>query len=178
VTQKADLENPCDVYRSENARPEDWIMVGNHDTPPIWRLARAWINNGQARQQADYLAWRLVPEAAREDFAGEIASDWRKLVHAKLADVLASPATHVMIFFADLLGREEIYNRPGVKHPDNWRLRVPPDFADTYPALAARGEALNIPSVLVLALRARGTEFTVAHRDLIEQLLRLSGWWG
>jgi 4-alpha-glucanotransferase len=177
VTQKADLENPDDVYRSENARPEDWIMAGNHDTPPIWRLARAWFDNGQARHQADYLAWRLAPEATREAFAREIAGDRRKLVHAKLADVLASPATHVMIFFADLLGMEAIYNRPGIIHPDNWRLRVSPDFEETYPALAARGEALNIPTVLALALRARGTEFTAAHRDLIDQLLRLGGWW-
>jgi 4-alpha-glucanotransferase len=177
VTQKADLENPSDVYRSENARPEDWIMAGNHDTPPIWRLAKEWIDNGQARRQADYLAWRLAPEASREAFAREIAGDRRKLVHAKLADVLASPATHVMIFFADLLGMEEIYNRPGSKHPENWSLRVPPDFAETYPALAARGEALNIPSVLALALRARGAEFTSAHRDLIGQLQQLGGWW-
>jgi 4-alpha-glucanotransferase len=177
VTQKADLDNPADVYRSENARPEDWIMVGNHDTPPIWRLAAEWLTNGQARLQADYLAWRLMPEAAREAFAREIAGDRRKLVHAKLADLFTSPATHVMIFFADLLGMEEIYNRPGVIHPDNWRLRVPPDFAQTYPVSAARGEALNIPSILALALRARGTEFTAAHRDLIDRLLRLGAWW-
>src|SRR5262249_18401054 len=32
VTQKANLDDPRDVYRSENARPADWIMVGNHDT--------------------------------------------------------------------------------------------------------------------------------------------------
>jgi 4-alpha-glucanotransferase len=176
VTQKADLDNPADVYRSENAHPEDWIMVGNHDTPPVWRLAKEWLNNGQARHQADYLAWRLAPEAAREDFAKEIAGDWRKLVHAKLADIFASPATHVMIFFADLLGMEEIYNRPGIMHPDNWRLRVPPDFAETYPILAARGETLNIPSVLALALGARGKAFAMSHRDLIDRLLRLSGW--
>ena len=152
-------------------------MVGNHDTKPIWRLAREWLDNEQARRQADYLAWRLAPEAAREAFASEIAGDWRKLVHAKMADLFNSPATHVMIFFADLLGLQEIYNRPGVNHPDNWRLRVPPDFADTFPASAARGEALNIPTVLALALRARGTEFTAANRDLIDQLSRLGGWW-
>jgi 4-alpha-glucanotransferase len=177
VTQKADLDNPSDVYRSENARPQDWIMVGNHDTPPIWRLAREWLDNGQARHQADYLAWRLVPERGREDFAREIAGDRRKLVHAKLADLFASPANQVMIFFADLLGMEEIYNRPGVKHPDNWRLRVPADFALTYPALAACGETLNIATVLALALRARGMEFSMAHRDLIDRLLRLGAWW-
>jgi 4-alpha-glucanotransferase len=32
VTQKAALADPHDVYRSENARPEDWGMVGTHDT--------------------------------------------------------------------------------------------------------------------------------------------------
>jgi len=118
-----------------------------------------------------------VPEEAREAFTSKITGDWRKLVHAKIADLFTNPATHVMIFFADLLGWEVIYNRPGVIHPDNWRLRVPPDFADTYTASAARGEALNIPTVLALALRAQGTEFTAAHRDLIDQPLRLGGWW-
>ena len=101
----------------------------------------------------------------------------RFLVYAKMADLFTSPAVHVMIFFADLLGLQETYNRPGMIYPDNWRLRVPPDFADIYPALAARGEALNIPTVLALALRAKGTEFTAAHRELIDQLLRLGGWW-
>ena len=42
VTQKADLTRADDVYRAENAAPNDWIMVGNHDTPPIWALARQW----------------------------------------------------------------------------------------------------------------------------------------
>ncbi len=55
-----------------------------------------------------------------------------------------------MIFFADPLGWKAIYNRHGVIHPDNRRLRVPPDFAAPYPASATRGEALNIPTVLAL----------------------------
>jgi 4-alpha-glucanotransferase len=176
VTQKADLDNPDDVYRSENVKPEDWIMVGNHDTPPIWRLARQWLDEGQARRQADYLAWRLVPQGEREKFAKEIVADRRKLVHAKLADIFASPARHVMIFFSDLLGREEIYNRPGIIHADNWRLRIPPDYAQNYPLAAARGEALNLPAVLALALRAKGRENAGEHRDLIDRLSRLGGW--
>ncbi|MGD8911323.1 MAG: 4-alpha-glucanotransferase [Candidatus Thiodiazotropha sp.] len=178
VTQKADLDNPADVYRSENAKPKDWIMVGNHDTPPIWRLARQWLDDGRARQQADYLAWRLAPEGERESFANEIVNDPRKLIHAKLADIFASPAEHVMIFFSDLFGSEEIYNRPGVIHPDNWRLRIAPDYADAYPQATARGEALNLPFVLALALRAKGKEFAASHGDLIDQLLRLGGWRG
>jgi hypothetical protein len=37
-------------------------MLGNHDTPPIWLLADQWCASGAARQQAAYLAWRLLPE--------------------------------------------------------------------------------------------------------------------
>lgn len=177
VTQKADLDNPADVYRSENARPEDWIMVGNHDTPPLWRLARDWIRDGQADRQADYLAQRLVHEQQRSAFARELAADPRKLVHAKLADIFASPAAQVMIFFADLFGLEEDYNRPGVPDPDNWLLRVPHDYARHYPQAIARGEALNLPCVLVLALRAQGPAFAQQHEALIRHLQQLAGWW-
>jgi len=176
MTQKAVLDNPADVYRSENARPEDWIMVGNHDTPSIWRLARQWMGDGRARQQAEYLATRLVPEPDRADFARALAGDWRKLVHAKLADIFASPAAQVMVFFADLLGLEEIYNRPGLTDPNNWTLRVLPDYATRYPQAVARGEALNLPCVLALALRARGAAFARAQRDLIARLQRSAGW--
>ncbi len=177
VTQKADLDNPDDVYRSENARPEDWIMVGNHDTPSIWRLAREWRADGKARKQADYLAARLVAEPRRESFAQALADDPRKLVHAKLADIFASPAEQVMVFFADLLGIEEIYNRPGIVDPENWNLRVPPDYAVHYQHTRARGEALDLHCVLALALQARGEAFAREHRELLERLLPAGSWW-
>src|SRR2546423_908947 len=32
VTQKANLDDPDDVYRTERAAREDWVMLGNHDT--------------------------------------------------------------------------------------------------------------------------------------------------
>ncbi len=43
ITQKADLNNDLDVYRSENARPEDWLMLGNHDTASIRQVAREMV---------------------------------------------------------------------------------------------------------------------------------------
>ncbi len=42
VTQKANLQDPQDVYRSDRALPEDWIMVGNHDTPPLRTVVERW----------------------------------------------------------------------------------------------------------------------------------------
>src|ERR1019366_5961567 len=48
VTQKADLANPRDGYRSENAEPRDWIMVGTHDTAPLARVVDGWLGSGTA----------------------------------------------------------------------------------------------------------------------------------
>ncbi|WP_022948255.1 4-alpha-glucanotransferase [Methylohalobius crimeensis] len=168
VTQKADLVKPDDVYRSENAQPQDWLMVGNHDTPSIWRLARSWENSEAGRRQADYLAWRL-----KLDDPQQLASDGRRLAHAKAADLFLSPASNIMVFFPDLLGIEETYNAPGVANSDNWTLRVPPDFSRRYAQDRLEGRALNLEAVLALALRAR---HDIHRPELIARLEERAGW--
>jgi 4-alpha-glucanotransferase len=170
VTQKARLDDPGDVYRSENARPEDWVMVGNHDTPPVWRLVREWQASGEARRQAEYLAGRLRPEGGADALAGALAADPLALAHAKVADLFVSRARHVMVFFPDLLGLEDVYNRPGTVSEDNWTLRVPPDYATRYPADARAGRALSLPRVLAMALEARGGDLARAQAPLIARL--------
>jgi len=92
------------------------------------------------------------------------------LARAELANLFAGPAANVMIFFPDLLGLREVYNRPGTVNAENWSLRVPPDFATQYPRAAAEGRALHLPAALVTAMRARGMSFVEAHRGLLEQL--------
>ncbi len=179
VTQKADPRNRDDVYRSENAEARDWIMVGTHDTPSLWHLARRWMEDGErARQEAEDLAARLVTPPERERFARELAGDRNKLVHAKWADAFASPAEQVMVFFADLLGQEQTYNRAGFVDAENWTLRVPRDYATAFPRKVARGEALDLHCVLALALQARGHDFADMHRELIQRLRqRADRWW-
>lgn len=171
VTQKADVANRSDVYRSENARPEDWIMMSTHDTPPIWRMAERWIEQGEADRQARYLAARLgCLDAA------EVARDARLLVHAKAADLFSSDAENVMVFFADLLGMKEVYNAPGEVLDGNWSLRVPPDYEAAYERDAAERTALDLRYVLALALEARG--FSETHPALIERLSRQTSFAG
>ena len=154
VTQKANLDDPKDVYRSENARAEDWVMVGTHDTPPIWRVAAAWTE-AERRRQAAYLAGRLGAGRDREAVARALSGDLRRLIHGKLAELFVCPARQVVVFFADLFGVREVYNAPGTVDEHNWSLRLPPDFADQYRRRAARGEALDLGFALALALRAR-----------------------
>jgi 4-alpha-glucanotransferase len=175
VTQKANLADPTDAYRGENATPEDWVMVGNHDTRPIWRVADEWRQAGTLPAQAAYLAWRLHPASeGRDAFARQLAEAPGLLVQAKFADLFATRARHVMVFFADLLGMRETYNVPGTFNEQNWSLRVPADYGRDYREKLGRDAALNLPRVLALALRARGAE-AAGHRDLIAGLERLAG---
>lgn len=175
VTQKANLRDPTDGYRSENAQPADSIMVGNHDTASLWALLDEWQRGEKLAAHADYLAERLIPDPAqRGSFAMKLAADPRCLAQAKFAELFASPAQHVLIFFADLFGMRERYNSPGVISDDNWSLRVPPDYETEYLRRLSTNAALNLPLALTLALRARGAAFTEEHRDLLEPLAGLA----
>jgi 4-alpha-glucanotransferase len=171
VTQKADLDRADDVYRGENARREDWIMMGNHDTPPIRLVAERWIERGIALRRAEYLASRLLaPGEPRDPWVRAIAADAGALAQAQFADLFVGPAANVMVFFADLLGAKEPYNVPGTQSHENWSARVPPDFRQQYAARLAEGRALDLPRALARALRSRGAAFAGEHEDLLAAL--------
>jgi 4-alpha-glucanotransferase len=158
VTQKANLDDPRDVYRSENARACDWIMVGNHDTPPVWQLCDRWHGSATAVQRANHLASRLEPEPGeRAAFAAALLSSPGRLATAMFAELFASAAASVSIFFSDLFGYRQTYNVPGTVSDENWRLRVAPDYSTEYArdiASMTDPRALNLPRALGLALRA------------------------
>ncbi len=170
VTQKVDLHNPADGYRSENAQPADWIMVGNHDTRPLWRVVDDWDTAGQLPAHAAYLAERLCPNAERrEDFARQLARSPRVLAQAKAAELFASPAQNALVFFTDLLGMRDLYNAPGTVNATNWSLRVPPTYAQDYQQALTEDAALNVPWALAWALRAKGHQ-----GDLVEKVEALA----
>ena len=171
VTQKADLDNDSDVYRSENAQPEDWLMLGNHDTAPIWQLADKWVEEKSSRRQAEYLAMRLrIPVDEQAGWINHLSIDTGALVQAKFADLFIGPARNIMVFFTDLLGSRETYNKPGTISSDNWTQRIPPDYETLYREKLATGQALNIPGALVMALKAMGRSTSTQDRRLIREL--------
>jgi 4-alpha-glucanotransferase len=175
VTQKANLRDPKDVYRAENAAPADWVMLGNHDTPPIWRVIARWREHGQVEERAAYLAWRLEPRVdRREAFAAGLKAREGAMAEAMLADAFACPARNVQLFFADLFGLDEVFNTPGTVSPANWRLRVPSDYALVYPFDRKARRALNLPGALALALRAKGEAMVSAQSELIARLEALA----
>ena len=171
VTQKASLVDPEDGYRGENAHPRDWIMIGNHDTPPLRAVIDRWTKNATVAERAGYLATRLEPiPARRERLAASLASNPRRLALGMFAELFVGPAANVLVFFADLYGETETYNTPGVISEDNWSMRVPGDFEAVYEARRARGEAMDLAGALALAMRARGDAFVRAHEALVTAL--------
>lgn len=180
VLQKVDPHDPTDLYRSERAEPADWIMLGNHDTPPIWQLAAQWVRDGSARDRAEDLVERLVPaHGNREQWVIRHTGHSGALVHALFADLLTSPARNILVFFADLLGLKEQYNVPGTVNAANWSLRIPPDYEQDYLRRLGDDRALNLPYALGLALRApgcdRATPELLARLDREAQHLRDRG---
>ncbi|MEO8705564.1 MAG: 4-alpha-glucanotransferase [Kofleriaceae bacterium] len=150
VTQKANLADATDVYRTENAQPEDWVMIGNHDTPPIFALIRGFtpaVREQWARHLGARLALRHPSRLASPGF----------LATAMLAELFASRAENVSIFFADLFGYEDRFNAPGTYNDVNWTLRLPEAFEQLHRERLAKGEAIDIALAAELALAARAT---------------------
>jgi 4-alpha-glucanotransferase len=169
VLQKADLTRQDDVYRAENAAARDWIMVGNHDTRSIWLLADAWHGTAAGIQWAGYLADQLMPSAVpRARLARWLAADARHLCQAMFATMFASRAGQVSVFFTDLFGMRETYNRPGVVDPNNWTLRLPGDWRRLHQDRVKDLGALNMALALALALASRPSP---PHPTLIASLL-------
>lgn len=176
VTQKADPANPRDVYRPENTSPNDWIMVGNHDTKPLWLVVDERKATGWMRDRATLLAQRLVTEPGdREAFVASLAADPRQFCEAMFADLFVGPAQNVSVFFTDLLGGKEPYNEPGTFGERNWTLRVPNDYETLYVDLASRGEAFNIHRSLALALETRSSVLGDQARSLAARLRGVTG---
>ncbi len=165
VTQKADPNDPSDMYRSEHARPGDWIMLGTHDTESVWSVVPRWSRAAMA-DRARYLSERLEPDAAqRGAFAQSLASP-DALVDALFAELFSSSARGVCVFFADLLGMTERYNAPGTVGPQNWTLRVPRDFRSLYADRVERHRALCVPRALLRALKAKRIREPALERAL------------
>jgi 4-alpha-glucanotransferase len=153
VTQKANPSDAGDVYRTEHAEPNDWLMLGTHDTPPVYEVARGWLRDGSAQPRAAYLAQRLVSAAGdRAAAAASFAAGEHSLLCASLADLFRSRAHNVSIFVGDLFGETEPFNRAGVVHPDNWTARLPENLEETYMERLRAGRALDIVEALRLAL--------------------------
>ncbi len=154
VTQKSDPNNPDDIYRRENTAPQDWIMAGNHDTKPLLLMIKEKKLTPWYSARSKLLADELSSDRNRESFI-ESLRDPFKFRDAMLAELFLGPARNVLLFFTDLFGMQEIYNKPGIIDPDNWKLRIPDNYKDLYSQKCTSGEAPDLARILSMALKVR-----------------------
>lgn len=167
VTEFVDPAEEEDPYRVKNTEPQHWVMVGSHDNPPITAWVDELYQKGEISQHAAILAGDLGLNAQ------ELVDNRSKFITAKFAELFASPAENVQVFFADFFGMNERYNMPGTAGNQNWSLRVPNNYECYYNNQLEQGNAMNLPAALLMAMRSKGEKFVAEHQELIEKLEKL-----
>lgn len=158
-------------YRCRNITPNSWVMVGTHDNEPIRMWASKMVNTEEANPYIKNLIEDLCSEFGNQDEVWhKMYTDEKYLAFMKLVECFASKAENVQIFFTDFFGINEVYNVPGTSGDPNWTLRLNDNFEEFYREKLRSEEALNLPLVMIYAMKARGWEFYKNHQELLEKL--------
>ena len=165
-------------HRGIKTPAKNTIMIGSHDNPSFLEFVDDLFNyagNADKKKRfmrkTNLLAKDTAPENSTKEFiknyTKEIRSDKSKFIAASFAELFTSPAKRIQIFFTDLFGMKETYNRPGTIN-GCWSTRLGENFEEDYYKAVAKGEAPNFAESIATALRARGLE--AENEDLIRNL--------
>ena len=165
---------PAHPYRCRNIVPNSWVMVGTHDNEPIRMWASKMVNTEEANPYIKNLIEDLCSEFGNQDEVWhKMYTDEKYLAFMKLVECFASSAENVQIFFTDFFGINEVYNVPGTSGDPNWTLRLNDNFEELYREKLRSEEALNLPLVMIYAMKARGWNFYKDHQELLDKLEQL-----
>ncbi len=158
-------------YRCKNIVPNSWSMVGTHDNEPIRMWASKLVNKEDANPYIKNLIEDLCSEFGNKDeIWHRMYTDEKFFGFMKLVECFASRSENIQVFFTDFFGINEVYNTPGTSGDPNWTLRLNNNFIDFYKEKLRSEEALNLPLVMIYAMKARGWEFYKNHQELLEKL--------
>ncbi len=154
--------------RGAKAPEKNVIMIGSHDNRSFLEFVEDLFNfskdkNKKARfmKKTKFLAEDTAPKGATSDekkqYLKELRTDKKKFLAAGFAELFASPARRVQIFFSDFWGLGKTYNHPGTTQ-GNWALRLGENFEEDYYKAASEGKAPNFASAIAAALRHRGLD--------------------
>lgn len=176
LTQFVKHEMPEHPYRCCNIVERSWAMVGTHDNEPISMWADSMINTHEGYLNVVNLVDDMYSELKgkdRDDLIVKLTTDAKALMNVKLAEIFASKAANVQVFFTDFFGIKATYNTPGTSGDKNWSLRVPDNFEEVYCSNCKDGLALNLPLILKMAIEARGSKFAKKQDKLLKELEKL-----
>lgn len=158
-------------YRGKNITKRCWAMVGTHDNQPISMWADKLINTHEGYLHAKNLVEDVYGyEQNKDDLIVRLTTDADFLAQTKMTELFACEAENIQIFFTDYFGIKDVYNCPGTSGDKNWSLRLPNNFKDIFCEHLKCNKALNLPLILINAIKARGYEFAEKYSDLIQSL--------
>lgn len=156
--------------RGGKAPANNVIMIGSHDNNSFLEFIEDLFNyknkndsreTGRFMKKTNHLAEDTAPLGATKEeikqYSKELRRDKKKFLAASFAELFASPAKRIQIFFSDFWGLGKTYNRPGTTR-GNWALRLGEDFEADYYKAASEGKAPNLADAIARALRHRGLD--------------------
>lgn len=174
LTQFVKYDKPEHPYRCCNIVPRSWAMVGTHDNEPVSMWADEMVNTHVGYLHVVNLVDDMYSELQgkdRDDLIVKLTTDPKALMNVKLAEIFASKAENIQVFFTDFFGLKSTYNTPGTSGDKNWSLRLPDNFEEVYKNnIKPEGLALNMPLILKMAIEARGSVFAKKHEKLLKEL--------
>ena len=174
LTQFVKYDKPEHPYRCCNIVPRSWAMVGTHDNEPVSMWADEMVNTHVGYLHVVNLVDDMYSELQgkdRDDLIVKLTTDPKALMNVKLAEIFASKAENIQVFFTDFFGLKSTYNTPGTSGDKNWSLRLPDNFEEVYlNNIKPEGLALNMPLILKMAIEARGSAFAKKHEKLLKEL--------
>lgn len=176
LTQFVKPEKPLHPYRCCNIVPRSWAMVGTHDNEPISMWADEMIHTHTGYLHVKNLVDDMFSELSqqeKDDLIVKLTNDAVYLQQVKLAEIFASKAENIQVFFTDFFGIKDVYNKPGTSGSKNWSLRMPDNYEEVYFSNCKNGTSLNLPLILKMAIEARGSEFSKKNAKLIKELEEL-----
>lgn len=182
--------------RSQTSNPDNWSYVTCHDDGPL--TYESWGKDNHPNWSPGYLGGYLMPDAKYKNEKHPILGYSRaeheeklsKSNYEKAKDKLVAlfvGAKNIQVHFTEVFGINNTYNRAGMNHPDNWKLRVDNDFEDVfYKNLEKDNEnytkddkyehiTLNMPETVMRAIAAKDmmkvADTPDAEKDIVRDTL-------
>jgi len=173
VTQFANGQEN-DSFRGKNVPAKNLIMIGSHDNSSFVEYAKELFGKKQVSKYSYLLSKDLLPNNAsqmqKDALKGKIESSPEAFMSAKFAELFTSPAKKIQVFFTDLIGMAETYNKPGTSGSANWSLRMNDTFEKDYHQNLEKGVGLNLPEAIATAIRQKGDDFSKQNQGLLDSL--------
>ena len=164
LTQFVKPEKENHPYRCKNIDRDCWAMVGTHDNEPIAMWADSMIHTHEGYLHAKNLVEDMFADfdGNKDDIIVRLTNDSEFLQKIKLAEMFASKAKNIQIFFTDYFNVKDVYNRPGTSGDENWSLRLPNNFKEL--------KTIDLAEILTIAINSRGKKFAQKNEKLLNEL--------